>query len=361
MVSPISSLSSGHIRGVDSVRALAALSVVLAHIIGPILPAILGRTPLAGTGFPDYAKYIFTGHPAVIAFFVVSGFCIHYPYTRKLLPILPFWAARWTRIMIPVLPAIIIAKIARLNDYNFWDGYILWSIVCELFYYMLYPFFLLLSRWVSWRMQFYLALLLSFAVAIGLGSNQYGSAHIYGPLLNWIVGLPSWLVGCVLAESISKQQTQSNHCLISSVVLWRGLVGVVASILYWLTMNTQVGYYLTMNGFALLTYFWLQAEIRSANGHPSMLENVGKWSFSMYLLHMPISILLNRIFAPHGSEYMQLLSLPLVLYGCYWFYKKVELPAHGYARQLYKTVERRGLFVPLAQVPDKRAQPAKAT
>lgn len=115
-----------HVEGIDSVRALAALSVVLAHIVGPELPGLLKRTALVTTVIPDLAQYVFTGHPTVIAFFVVSGFCIHYPYVRKPLPVLPFWVARGIRIMIPALVAMVLAKLAKLHDYNFWDGYILW-------------------------------------------------------------------------------------------------------------------------------------------------------------------------------------------------------------------------------------------
>lgn len=348
--------SSGRVCGIDSVRALAALSVVFAHLVGPTLPGLLGHTPLAATVIPNYAKYLFTGHPAVIAFFVISGFCIHYPYTRKSLPVLPFWAARWTRIMIPVLAAIVLAKLARLKEYNFWDGYILWSIVCELFYYMLYPLFLLLSRWVTWRVQFYLALFLSFTVAIGLGSDQYGNAHVYGPLLNWVVALPSWLAGCVLAESIHKQKDSPTIPSAYRVAFWRCLVAGVASVLYWLTLNTGFGYYLTMNGFALLAYFWIRAEIASPSGQDGVLEGVGKWSYSIYLLHMPILVILARILKPIWSDTLQLLCLPLILYGCFWLYKKVELPAHGYARRIFRAINPRGLFVPLSAKFDPEVQ-----
>lgn len=345
----------GHVYGIDSVRALAALSVVFAHIVGPALSGILAHTPLGGTIIPNLAKYLFTGHPAVIAFFVVSGFCIHYPYTKKALPILPFWAARWTRIIIPVLVAILLAKLARLKGYNFWDGYILWSIVCELFYYMLYPLFLLVSRWVPWRIQFYLALFLSFTVAISLGSDQYGNAHVYGPLLNWVVGLPSWLVGCVLAETMHKHPPR----LIPSayrVAFWRCVVAITASALYWLTMNTAIGYYLTMNGFALLAYLWIRTEIVSSNSGKGRLEGVGKWSYSIYLLHMPIFVILGRILKPTWSDTVQLLCVPLVLYGCFWFFKKVELPAHGYARRMFMTINPHGWFVPLPTHRDLSAE-----
>jgi len=342
-----SGAASRRVCGIDSVRALAALSVVFAHIVGPKLPDLLVHTPLAATVIPNYAKYLFTGHPAVIAFFVISGFCIHYPYTRKPLPVLPFWAARWVRIMIPVLVAIVLAKLAKLKPYNFWDGYILWSIVCELFYYTLYPLFLWSSRWIPLRVQFYLALLASFVVAIGVGSDQYGNAHAYGPLLNWVVGLPSWLVGCVLAETIHKQQDHPLIPLAYRVTFWRCLIAAVASVLYWATMNTGFGYYLTMNGFALLVCFWIRAEIASPDGTKSMLEGVGQWSYSIYLLHMPLLVILGRILKPIWSDTVELLCLPLVLYGCFWLYKKVELPAHGYARRIFKTVNPRGLYVSL--------------
>lgn len=341
-----------HLEGIDSVRALAALSVVLAHIVGPELPRLLKHTPLAATILPDLAQYLFTGHPAVIAFFVVSGFCIHYPYVCKPLPVLPFWVARWVRIMVPALVAMILARLAKLNDYNFKDGYILWSIVCELFYYMFYPLFLWISRWVSWRLQFYLALLLSFVLVINLGTNQYGAAHIYGPLLNWIVALPSWLAGCVLAESIHKEtERESSYGRVRHIVLWRLLVAFVASFLFWATMNTRFGFYLTMNAFALLVYLWIRAEVLLHRSGKTSLERVGQWSYSVYLLHMPLLLIGARLLRPVWSGTFVLWCLPLVLYGSYWLYRWVELPAHLYARRMFKSVNPRGLYVGRASEP----------
>jgi len=337
-----------HLAGIDGVRALAALSVVFAHIVGPELPDLLKHTALTTNVIPDLAQYIFTGHPAVIAFFVVSGFCIHYPYINKPLPILPFYIARWIRIMIPALVAMVLAKLARLHDYNFWDGYILWSVVCELCYYMLYPFFLWASRWVSWRKQFYLAMLLSFSIVTVLGTNQFGSAHIYGPFLNWAVALPSWLAGCVLAETIHKT-VPFRHDLpppfFASVIFWRLLVALVASLLYWATMNTSLGYYLTMNGFALLVYFWIRAEVVTKRRSNNTLEWVGQWSYSLYLLHMPLMMIIARSLKHFWSVTLMLTSLPLVLYGTFLLYRKVELPAHAYARRIFRSVNPRGLYI----------------
>lgn len=97
--------------GIDRLRAVAALSVVFAHIIGPQLPGL--------------AKYIFTGHPAVVAFFVISGFCIHTPYLRKEMQVSAFWASRLVRIFIPVAVAVPLAQSLGMLQFNFKDGYIL--------------------------------------------------------------------------------------------------------------------------------------------------------------------------------------------------------------------------------------------
>ena len=327
------------IYGVDSIRAFAALSVLLAHILGPVLPDLFGSIHLSLRESAGFSKYIFTGHPAVIVFFVVSGFCIHYPYVNGTLPILPFWAARFTRIMIPAVVAIGCAKlVGGLSSYNFVDGYILWSIVCELFYYSLYPVFIMISRFVSWRLQFYIAFAISCILVIALGSDQYGSAHIYGPYLNWLVALPSWLAGCVLAERVF---TEQHGAIGNSINLWRISIALTASTLYWLTLNTSVGYFLTMNAFSLLVYFWLSAEVLAArNGCASFFEWVGKWSYSLYLFHMIIFTQLSFMFRlDWWGE--RLLSIPVVLVFSYLAYLVIEKPSHKIARILFAKLRQR--------------------
>jgi peptidoglycan/LPS O-acetylase OafA/YrhL len=326
------------IYGIDSIRAFAALSVVLAHILGPVIPNMLRSLPINLGRNADFSIYIFTGHPAVIVFFVVSGFCIHYPYVNGTLSVLPFLAARFTRIMLPSLIAIGFAKLVKVSSYNYWDGYILWSIVCELFYYSLYPFFMIASRFVPWRLQFYLAFGVSCVLVIILGSDRYGSAHIYGPYLNWLIALPSWLAGCVLAERVVAGRYPTNA---NNIYLWRIAVALTASILYWLTLNTRVGYYLTMNAFSLLVFLWLGVEISAArNRRVSFFEWMGKWSFSIYLFHMIIFIQLGRMFRLEWWGW-RLLVISVVLLLCYAAYYIIEQPSHKIARMLFTKLRQR--------------------
>lgn len=316
-----------HVIGPDTVRAFAALSVMCAHVLGPVLPDVLQKFGL-GHELSALAKHLFAGQ-MVIVFFVVSGFCIHYPYVTKKLPIFAFLTARWVRIMIPALVALAMAKFLGLHKFNFIDGFILWSVVCELWYYSLYPLFLWLSRKVSFKSQFLLALIVSFFILICLGSDKYGNVNIYGPWLNWLVALPSWLLGCVLAEKIYYKSNEFNTNT-NRVILWRVLIALIASAMGWLTLNTSIGFYLTMNPFAILAFFWIRAEINAPKNPNSTLEKIGKWSYSIYLYHIIFMVIVTKFFISS-----KLLSFPFILILCYLAFRAVEKPSHHYARMLF--------------------------
>lgn len=306
----IDSVLTPRIYGIDRLRAVAALSVVLAHVVGPSLPGL--------------TKYIFTGYPAVVAFFVISGFCIHIPFINRPLPINSFWFSRFVRIVIPVSIAWPIASLLRMRSFNPWDGYILWSVVCELWYYALYPLFLMLHRrGLSFAVQWKIALPVAFGLAWWVGTDQYGNASGYGWWLNWLIGLPSWLIGCALAER--------KHA--GPVLLLRILVALTAAILYWATMNTPVGFYLTGNLFGILCASWISAEIAAAKGE-HWLDRMGKWSYSTYLFHVIVWAIVRHVVTLPAFAY-----IPFILLGCYIFYRFVEEPSHQLARRIYRRLE----------------------
>ncbi|MBY3053603.1 MULTISPECIES: acyltransferase family protein [Rhizobium] len=301
--------SSNRIEGLDTVRAVAALSVVFAHLLGPSMPGI--------------SRYIFTGHPAVIAFFVVSGFCIHYPHRLRGLQVAPFLAGRFIRIVPPATAAFILAQVMGMRAYNPIDGYILWSVVCEAVYYCLYPLILPISRRIGWPVLIAVSVIASYGVAIGLGSDQYGNAMKYGPQLNWVVGLPAWLLGCYLAQNLDRLK------LPGSVWGWRVATAASASALYWATTNTGAGFYLTMVPFSVLAGCWILAEIRTATdrGPIRFLEKIGAACFSIYLVHAIAAAAVDLIVT--APMIVCALSLALV----YPFYRWIEKPCHAAARR----------------------------
>lgn len=307
--------SIGFVNGIDRLRAVAAISVMLAHVVGPSLPS--------------YTKYIFTGFPAVVAFFVISGFCIHTPYIDKPVPVFAFWLARLTRIIAPVAIAWPIATYLGISSYNPIDGYILWSVVCELWYYFLFPFFLWMkNKGVTFELQWIVSMIIALLLAILYGSDQYGNANIYGWSMNWIIGLPSWLLGCILAERRHRGPVQ----------LLRFCAAFGASLLYWLTLNTPAGFYLTGNLYAILCYFWISSEISAATG-TSWLDAVGKGSYSIYLFHVIAWTAVESIISVTAFIY-----IPFILIVCYFFYRLVEYPSHRIARRIYSRLEETKTF-----------------
>jgi len=305
-------VSKARIQGLDTVRALAALSVMFAHLAGPFMPG--------------FSKYLFTGMPAVVAFFVVSGFCIHYPYRELPVPVRAFWIARAVRILVPSVSAMALAAAAGVKEYDFVNGYILWSIVCELFYYACYPLLLVLARMLGWRALWAVSFVISYVIVCSIKSDQFGNVHNYGWWLNWIVLLPTWLIGCLLADEIRTDKA------LGGVWAWRAATGCTASFLYWSTFNF-IGFNFTMNAFALLVVFWVRSEISAAKENPSLaLEWVGRWSYSLYLVHVIVAAFLAirlRIENP-------MIVIPAALACSYAFYVAVERPAHNNARRVFK-------------------------
>lgn len=305
------------IEGLNTVRAIAALSVVFAHLLGPVLPGV--------------AKYLFTGHPAVIAFFVVSGICIHAPYRSSDMQAIPFLASRFVRIAPPTAAAFLLAQALGMKAYNPIDGYILWSVVCESIYYCLYPLILPVSRRVGWPVLIAASVVASYGIAIGFGSDQYGNAQAYGPQLNWVVGLPAWLLGCYIAENLGRLRMSGN------VWGWRVVTAASASALYWATMNTGAGFYLTMIPFSVLAGCWILAEIRAATERGSIrfLEKIGAACFSIYLVHA-IAAAAVEMFITNSPVIVCALSLALVIP----FYLVIEKQSHDASRRVRRALER---------------------
>jgi len=70
--------------------------------------------------------------------FIISGFCIHYPYVSgREFSVSAFYISRLTRIAIPMLAAIGISLFLP-HGYTSLEA-VLWSLYCEIVYYTIYP------------------------------------------------------------------------------------------------------------------------------------------------------------------------------------------------------------------------------
>lgn len=328
------------ILGLDALRFLCALCVVQGHLrLGGYL--ILDRLdqphPLVhvvrkafNMGFP-----IPTGPNAVIVFFVISGFCIHFPQrSGRRITLRQFIVRRYIRIGLPALLAA--ALFYRTGFYNI-QSTVLWSVVCEIIYYSLYPLLIALRYRVGWP-----ALLTgSFAaaylvVALQRGGPYSGDFTSLGLGRTWILGLPCWLLGCVLAETHTTFRPHRRP------IQWSFRLGViaVASLATTLRFYAGIGYYWSEPALAGIIYLWLGTETAYFAGRKpwGWLERCGGWSYSLYLYHAPIANMTGAVVGLQlGISARMLLELGAALLGCYLLYRLVERPSHVLARRSIAT------------------------
>lgn len=335
-------MAAHRISGLDSIRFVCALWVFFGHEHAP--PVV---NPFA---FDTFLYWVFrgiygnmwSGPAAVIVFFVISGFCIHYPFANRQvdLPTFAFLVRRWLRLALPLAVAI---PVAQLHGYTLalFDKTILWSLLAELIYYTIYP--LLRRAWRlrgSWLMQVVIASLLALLVVLtDPGAGDYPS---YGAWLNWLVGLPCWLMGCLLADHIQR----GNRLSVDRATIWgwRITVFAAAGLCSVLRFHSPIGYPWTLNIFAVLVAFWLYREISNRADSPAnlLLEWSGRWSYSLYLMHGVAATRFDLWFPGAGKSFpVWCLEVAFVLLVCYLFYLVVEWPSHAVAIWLSNTLGRK--------------------
>lgn len=223
-----------HIAIIESARGFAALYVVLTHIVEMLyLPTLYPPNSYITIAIDLLMIY---GDQAVLLFFVLSGFSIHYTSVDRDLShkngLINYYYLRWRRIYPIFLIAIIlgycadllgfclftkehqeyikdfdltriVCTLSFLTDRPYINGMImpvphgnapLWSLSYEVFYYLIYP-----AYWyVNKRWGFINAAFGSFfisLIAFFLG-KVFGANHFLNVLNHYVI----WCLGAVLAE-----------------------------------------------------------------------------------------------------------------------------------------------------------------
>jgi peptidoglycan/LPS O-acetylase OafA/YrhL len=324
--------SGQRVRGLDTLRFFLALWVVAGHFLVPLdidTSSTIGKL-IVGI----YTNFI-NAPAAVIVFFVISGFCIHYPFRYgKELVLIPYFSSRHLRIWIPIIVAIL-CGIPLNVEFSMMERSIMWSLIAEEVYYLIYPLILWARRKFGWQKLLIFAY--AGASAIILSDPTINDYPSYGPYLTWLLGLPTWLLGCCLAERADKLCDEATHNPIVHIWWWRFAAWVLSFICSVANFHSPLKYPLNLSLFAVFAFFWLSNEIIYAQSHAPnrIFENAGKGSYSIYLFHLlapPLYILLNLpTFSPILQWCVQIaFSLPI----CYVFYLLVERPSHNLARKV---------------------------
>lgn len=329
--------SGPHYPALDALRFVLALWVMMSHVHPTPLPAGTAESPVLYFLSHAWATVVF-GVPAVMAFFVISGFCIHLPFrSTERLPLGRYYARRYIRVVLPCLAALplfvaVSPNRTLLSTTSLLWRSALWSLLCEEIYYALYPALLWARRRYGWAPL----LCVSFVVSPLLAIRHFHSMGWYdlGPWSTAAILYPVWILGCVLAEQVERLSGAVSHWEIWG---WRGVVWGASWACEMLHFHGGVSYTQTLAGFGILCFFWIRKELLYArHQQPSKwLILGGAWSYSLYLTNWPMISIFKRSLIPAADSFPNRLACyGFVLATAYVFFLLVERPLHRIARRV---------------------------
>jgi peptidoglycan/LPS O-acetylase OafA/YrhL len=338
---------SGHIAGLDGLRAIAVLIVMLSHGgFGRIVPGGFGVT----------------------IFFFLSGYLITTLLRRERtlsgnISLPEFYFRRVVRIFPPMYIAIVLAillAVFGLSDRNIvhsglvWDVLFLtnyaplfggpsdiaiplWSLDVEEHFYLVFPaLYLLLSRWGSNANAAAIllglcALILIIRIVTAIQIEDFGALYYWTH-----TRIDSILFGCCLGLWNNAQFGECDR--FSNRWLWIAMA--LAMLLISFAVRNDIfrqTLRYTLQGAALFVIF--NFIIRDQGRVRNMLENVtmrfvAKLSYSLYLLHVPVYTAVNQSL-PGLSVLLRLVIGTIATFAmCYCIYIFVEKPLAGWRRQI---------------------------
>ena len=305
-----------HIDFLEPVRGFAILMVFLLHSLG----TAFGHDQLPwGTWFRDFGGArsflcllpLTFGWAGVAVFFVVSGFCIHLSFSRQ-----PSWSQflqkRFYRIYPPYLLALLVfafvfpvtrfrprlAEPAQFAthlglvhnlDWRWFYGInsSFWSIAVEVQLYALYPPLVFLTKRLGWGRT--LAGIAVIEVVLRLADGILLTVIDSG-LLKYASGSPfmfwfSWSIGAFIAERHIRKMP-----LVTSGY-WVCAVGIAAIGSAWIKPVSSMSFlfFALLTGGVISRLLWKPVRVLPIPGVVwKHLQQVGVWSFSLYLFHQPL-------------------------------------------------------------------------
>jgi peptidoglycan/LPS O-acetylase OafA/YrhL len=358
-VSTTEAAAPRRVEFVDSVRALAALYVVVHHVD----LAVYGWP--TNTGPSIFAPLLF-GHFGVAIFIVVSGFSLglaparhgwqlgqggYWTFMRRrawrILP--PYWAA------LAVSVALVMLLSTRVDDPVSWKGVAthfflvqdvvegktpngaFWSIAVEWQLYWIFPMLLFARKRLGPITL--MSAVLAIVIAIGI-AHDYGGGVAVQKLLHLSPQLGALFVyGLVAAAVISRPAgwRWSGHVAViagGAVVIACVYLGTARAVgdFYWLDLGIGVA---VASGLTCLTGAATSRMRRALEWRP--LVAIGRFSYSLYLIHAPLLMvawvfLVKPLGVAPGAAFalMAVVVIPLIVAASYGFHRAVERPFMEY-------------------------------
>lgn len=363
---------SGRLAALDGLRGLAALVVLLHHslLLDPAFPA----SPQDGSVEPGSAiwwlsytplKLLSAGWESVIVFFVLSGLVVTLPVVQKRhFDWIAFYPRRIVRLLVPVIASVFVAAafvvaipqvptqsggwlknsstpsfswemVVQAWDLVGGDGQInnpLWSLRWELLFSLALPVFVLvalvLRRW-------WIAGLVGAVLVTWLGVRTGSGALSY---------FPAFFVGALMAarlDDIRQFSSRINRLSLRHLV-WFGMTLSAAMLLIvtWLAWPLSAGLGELTPALKALAPVAAAGLVLSCIGWRPFgallsrrpFQFVGKISFSVYLVHVPILIFSGYLLQGEPVVVPMLFGIGLTLAVAVCFSWLIEQRSHGWAR-----------------------------
>ncbi len=364
-----------HLEWIDLLRGLSALAVIVFHVRVDLWVGwnAIHAHPAAYSGLDRALSWlslpISMFGSAVMLFFLVSGFCVHYPYAGgdRALELKTYANRRFFRIYPPYLAAVVVSALVDWAVGHYFNGRhasaltavksvfllqnfpphpgqivanaSLWSLPVESELYLVYPlFFWMLMRFGSLRAVSVTAVvslsMLGIEFAAHLGPTWLVSGHFAA---YWII----WCAGALLAEGV-KRETLPEWKPWMGAALAALLAAAVAGELRKLPVDVM---HLVWACFYFVLLYWGINPARPFRHRSDTARKsfafLGLISYSLYLIHYPFFRLCGALWLAHyGVKPADLLipfafCLPAIPLA-YLFYRSVEAPSHRFARNAGK-------------------------
>lgn len=349
----------GRFRYLDVIRGFAFLSVFAAHWGGAQwLYSLFQYTFGANEGL----------HAGVVIFVVLSGFCIHLPQAKRMPNVdwvgnKIFWKQYIIRRLIRIFPVylfgcilgiislcwnaeesnIFLRFVAGISFIFAWVPYgapvgneVLCIVQVLCWIYLAYPLMCFGRIRGGWKLVFGFSTLL-YAVAMSMAylgiEPTWAGRSIYALLIYWVLGAISAECWCRYGKTISLKGG--------------GLLVGVAFLLYvgfCHYVNIKGSHYLKSLILALwsagLLFYVASAESRKKSDYNWLTKTmsfVGKISYSLYVVHWPILVVITLLITQYGvGNYFligKLLPVILVFIVAYFAYRFIELPSYRLAKK----------------------------
>lgn len=344
MTAPTRPPRKGHLPALTGLRFFLALWVIVDHLVGP------------GHAFEPYAQmlphpfYMIVrgGYLAVTTFFVLSGFVLARTYGHKEWTRRNLWKYAVGRIarVYPVylLSLLIVSRfiIAAKVDHKGWlvamhlllvQGWFVghysvgwnvaaWTLSVEMFFYLMFPLLIVPLRGGGWVKTLATAVLATFLVRI---LWKLGVSDNLKPLIH----LADFLIG-IAASNVFDLLTSKGDGPAGAWLYVPGFLGVAAFIAYPQLLPGSIDLNTAIRPFNALLLIglglgggWI-ARVLSVRA----IVYMGKASYSMYILHIPMLWWAVLWPVPHGGE-IYVLAVLIVAALVYHF---IEEPANLYLR-----------------------------